>query len=237
MWRERAIAAAFAGRFAIAERFAERFSAEDPEGSRWLLAYVAAARGDFPAAEYLAEPLARRARDPEIRVAASLTLGSVLRQTGRHRLARAHDLRAARLATTPAARAHAFIGLAADSVGLGDAGGCARRLAEAAAVVPRGDWRARVRLDWVRAEHALLTGRPRIAARAAARALERSKTAGARRHEAKSSLFLGAALAAAGDPGCRKALRDAERVAKRVGATPIARVARELLDGHSAAAG
>jgi len=231
VWRERAAASAYVGRFAVAERLAERFASQDPEGSRWLRAYVAAARGDFQAAERLAEPLARGARDVGIRVSASLTLGSVLRQTGRHRRARAHDLRAARLATTSSARAHALIGLAADAVGVGDAGTCAGRLAEAAGVVPRGDWRARVRLDWVRAEHALLVNRPRAAARAAARALSRSRAAGARRHEAKSSLFLGAALATAGDDGARRPLRDAERLAARLGAVPIARVARELLDG------
>jgi hypothetical protein len=201
---------------------------------------VACARGEFTRAIALAEPLARRAADRSVRVSASLTLASALRQTDRHRLARPHDERALRLATDKAERAHALIGLAADAVGVGDRPACERRLRQAAEAAPRGDWRVWVRLYWVRAEHALLADDPRHAARWAALALARAKRAGAARHVAKSLLFLGVALDAAGDARARRPLTEAARAAARLGAEPIAAVAHDVLArsaGGSRAAG
>lgn len=193
-----------------------------------MLAYVAAARGDFPAAERRCRALLS-STDATVRARAALTLGSVLRQTRRHAEAREIDRRALRAATGESGRAHALIGLAADAVGMGDAAECARKLARAARIAPRSDWRVWVRLRWVRAEHALLTGNCRAAIPQARAALARSRATKAARHEAKSLLFLGVALDACGEPGARAALSRAERIAARIGARPIAAVARERL--------
>jgi tetratricopeptide (TPR) repeat protein len=227
---ERATALAFSGRLDAAERALAR-SRTRTEEVRWLTAYLLAARGAFSDAEAALTPLARAARDPALRARAAITLGSVLRQTGRHDFAGRVDERALRLAPDASLRAHALIGLAADAVGLGDQRACGERLTRAARTAQPRDWRVLVRLDWVRAERALLVGRPREAAARARAALARSRRAGARRHEAKSLLFLGVALRQAGSPGARRRLEEAMRLARRLGAAPIASVARGLLSG------
>ena len=201
----------------------------DGERSVWVLAYIAAAQGSFQESLSLARPLATRASDPRVKVACCLTSASVLRQTGQHLEARPYDRRALRLASTRAEGAHALIGLAADAVGLHDARRCSAHLIDAAAAAPRHDWRVWVRLGWVRCEHALMTGRAREAAAHAKRSLERAEGVGARRHVAKSHLFLGVALGEAGLPGARSHLMSAERTATRIGAEPIAAVARQVL--------
>lgn len=193
-----------------------------------MRAYIACALGDFARAEALCRSLAR-AGDAAVRARAAITLGAVRRQTGRHALGRRADKAALRAAPDAATRAHALIGLAADAVGLWDAAGCADALARAASEAPRGDWRLRVRLEWVRAELALLTGRPRRAAAHARHALDRSRRAAARRHESKSLLFLAAALRTAGDPAWPAAARRAFAVARGIGARPVAEAAAALL--------
>ena len=228
MRAHRALGLALHGRFDDAER--ALFRSRRSEEAAWVHAYIAAARGEFARARAQASPLATGARTRSIRVAAGLTLASVLRQKGKHRAARPYDRAALAAARTDAERAHALIGLAADAIGLGRAAVCAARLAEAAAVAPAGDWRVQVRLDWVRTEHALATGRPRAALPPARRALRRARREDAVRHVAKSHLFLGAALAESGDRGA--ALREmnaALRRARACGAAPLADVARAML--------
>lgn len=228
---------AFAGRLRAAERAlgpAGRDSAE----AAWLRAYVLTARGNYGAAETILNGLVAR-DDPSGRSRAAASLGSLLRQTGRHAEARAIESVALRRAPTPDLRAHLLIGLAADAVGLGDLRSVDRSLRRAAAAA-RGDWRIGVRLRWVRCERELLAGRPAQAAAWARRAGALSVRAGARRHEAKSLLFVGASsLEAAGRAsGARAArslaeaersLRRARAIAARIGARPIERVAAELL--------
>jgi tetratricopeptide (TPR) repeat protein len=221
---DEAVSLAFAGRLARARTV---LGSDRSERARWLRAYLDCAEGRFGSALRRAGSLSEDARDRAVRVAASVTAGSALRQMGEHRRARAFDERALRSAATRPERAHALIGLAADAVGAGDAAGCARRLARAAEFA-RGDARAGIRLDWVRAEHALMTGDARAAARFAKRALARSRAREMKRHEAKSSLFYGVALAAAGDEEAAKHLRTAERIARRIGAKPIATVAHDV---------
>lgn len=211
---------------------AVRGRSDDP--AAWLRAYIAATRGAFIDAEAGARRLLRSA---DVGVAAALTLGSVLRQTDRHALAQPVDSRALRDADTLEERAHALISLAADAVGAGDRQACARRLRAATAVVPAGAWRARVRLCWVQTEHALLCGDAGRAVAAANVALARARRAGARRHEAKSLLFLGVALGEAHrEQGARSTdlsgvaeLRRARILAREIGAQPIARVASDVL--------
>ena len=228
MRAERAAGLALHGRFHDAERTLGR--ARPSELATWVRAYIAASRGDFAVACALAVPLSAGARGRAIRVASGLTVASVLRQKGNHRRALPFDRAALASDGSDTERAHALIGLAADAIGLGRAAICARRLAEAAAHAPQEDWRAQVRLDWVRIEHALGTGRPREALLPARRALRRARREDALRHIAKSHLFLGVALAQASEE--RAAMREmnaALRAARACGAEPIAGVARAML--------
>ena len=226
MRADRAAGLAMHGRFEDAERALARARSDQ---AHWVMAYIAACRGDFIEARALVEPLATGARARAIRVASGLTLGSVLRQTGKHRAALPFDRAALASARTDAERAHALIGLAADAIGVGRAAVCGRRLAEAAAVAPIEDWRAQVRLDWVRTEHALATGRPNEALMPARRALRRARAEKARRHVAKSQLFLGVALAESGKQhAAERELNAALRGARACGAAPIADVARAM---------
>ena len=224
----RAAGFALHGRFIDAERTLAR--SRSSEDATWVHAYIAAARGDFAAAGALAQPLATGARTRTVRVASALTLGSILRQTGRHRAALPFDRAALAASQSDAERAHALIGLAADAIGLGRVAVCARRLAEASAVAPAGDWRVQVRLDWVRTEHALAAGRPREALPPARRALRRARREKALRHVAKSHLFLGVALAEAGEQhAAEREMNAALRGARACGAVPVADVARAML--------
>lgn len=203
--------------------------ARDP-ASRWVRAYVAAARGAFADAERRARSLARL--DDPVAVDAGLTLGSVLRQTARHADARAIDVRALADASPGEQRSHAMTSLAADAVGLSEPEVCARYLGEATDEAPVRAWRARVRLAWVTCEYRLMIGEHGLATDAADDALHRSRRAGARRHEAKSSLFLGVAVRASGRPGADARLEEARDLAAALGARPIERVAVALLRGH-----
>jgi len=169
---------------------------------------------------------------------AAVTLGSVLRQTARH--AEAREIEAASLEGAPTAelRKHLLIGLAADAVGLGELAVVDETLALVGSELV-GGWRAGVRLRWVRCERELLASSPANAARWARRALGLSERSGARRHQAKSLLFHGAALREIAlrpwGASAREARVDAlaslgaaRTLARRIGATPIADVADEL---------
>jgi hypothetical protein len=199
------------------------------EYARWLGAYIACARGALSDAVRACRRLAG-SPDPLIRARAAATAGSALRQSRRYGLARQVESAALRTAP-PSERVHLLIGLAADAVGEGDEAGCARLLRRAVRALPPRAWRARVRLDWVRCEHALLTGDPEGAARFARASLVRSRRAGARRHEAKSLLFLGVSLRAGGRGGEDAVLRDAARIAAACGAAELASVATRVGKG------
>jgi hypothetical protein len=221
---------AFTGKLDAADRALRRrgHGLNDPEAS-WLRAYVAAARGEFAAAERLARSVrSSHGADRAVRARAAITLGSVLRQTNRHADARVVDRTALRSARDAATRAHLLIGLAADAVGLGDLAAVDRAIARIGPR-PAGGWRVAVRLRWVRCERELLAGRPIAAARHARSAVRRARSAGAIRHEAKSELFLGAALAGLEPASSARALRRARALASRVGARPVADVADALL--------
>jgi len=74
----------------------------------------------------------------------------------------------------------------------------------------------------------LLLDHPAAAVSAARRALARSRTAGARRHEAKSLLFLGVAMLTRGDRQASRVLARAGRLAGSTGAAGIVRVAHDV---------
>ncbi|MFN2615471.1 MAG: hypothetical protein ABR552_11725 [Actinomycetota bacterium] len=163
-----------------------------------------------------------------MRVAACLTLGSALRQLGRHEEAERCDRRAKRFAQDNAQRAHALASLVADVV-LTDARAAAKRLDDARAVSTR-DPRARIRVLWVGAEHALVTRRPDEAATLCRRALAIARASRFKRHEAKTLLFLGAALNDAGAAGeAARALTASARIAERIGAQLVAEASASLL--------
>ncbi|PXY17220.1 hypothetical protein DI005_00205 [Prauserella sp. PE36] len=180
---------------------------------RWLAAVVLGARGGYAAAMTLLDPL-RRGRDPLLAALAGATLASHRRQLGGHAAAVPLDgaaLRHAALAAGPAdedgldpagALADALLGLAADNLGRGRLTAARRLIATATA--HSGSWRTRVRLGWVSAEVALAAGDAAEAVPHAERAEALARERGAVRHEIKSALVLGAALAATGEPAARR---------------------------------
>ena len=98
-----------------------------------------------------------------------------------------------------AARIDALVGLAADAIGLGDPTGAERLLAAAApALAAHPSWRPATRAGWVRAELALVLGRPAEAVAPAEAALVAAGRGGSRRHVLKSRIVLAVARSAAG---------------------------------------
>ena len=233
---ERATDLAFRGRLAKAEGVLSGAEPSDLDAA-WLRAYGASARGDFSKAERLTRRILRSSRAPvPLKARAAVTLGSVLRQRDRHAEARIVEGAALRRTRGEEFRAHLLIGLAADAVGLGRL----REVDTNLGRVPRAgrDWRVRVRLAWVRCERELLAGRPAAAVRHARAAAALATRHRAVRHQAKSYLFLGAALLdeverfprrAALTREARRALRRAQTLAEGAGARPIATVAGDLL--------
>lgn len=203
----------------------------------WLLGVCLAAAGRYGSAMVVLEPLAEAApADPERRLFSSLaaaTLASVARQLGRHAEGRRLDERALELAgDAPEARFDASLGLAADAVGLEDAVAADAALADAATLADgRPDWwRQRVRLDWVRAEVALLRDRPDEAASRAQAAVVLAEASGAPRHVAKGLLFHGVALVQAGElDEAAATLRRAATLAESLGAVPLVWPSRAVL--------
>ena len=185
------------------------------------------AAGRFDDAESVATALLDQ--DDRWSFAARITLGSVLRQTGRHEAAREIDNDALARADDGATRAEALTSLAADAVGLVEATVCADLLTGAARAVPVDDRRGMVRLSWVRAEHALLSADPTAAVGHARLALADARAMGWPRHIAKSLLFLGSALEAARAGEARLRLQEAWEQARAAGALPIERAAADLL--------
>lgn len=171
---------------------------------------------------------------------AAAASASLHRQLGLHARAREldeHGRQAAEPLGPPATEAllDCLVGLAADAVGLDDAQGAVAGVARAAVVAAeRGDaagWRPRCRLEWVRAETALLTGDPVAADAAATRALHLAEGAPAPRHQAKSLLFLGVAQATLPDAAEQAVatLRHAAELAESLGALPLVWPARAVL--------
>lgn len=189
----------------------------DPR-EQWLAAVVLGGQGRYAAAASVLDPV-RDHPDPVLAALACATLAAHRRQLGGHANARVLDAaghaRLAGLPDTPAtaeARSDVLLGLAADAVGAARLGEARRLLAVARS---RGaGWRAAVRADWVSAEIELSAARADEAVPYAERAAARAGQQGSVRHRIKSSMVLGAALAARGRPGraermVRAALADA----------------------------
>ncbi len=209
----------------------------EASAAAWLLGVALEAAGRFGGALTVLEPLADVAESAgaETRLFGALAcaaLASVERQLGRHDDAREHDLRGLALGTgLDDPEVECELGLASDAVGLGELGEARARLA---AAEPRvGDraerWRYAVRLDWVRAEVALLADDAGEATLSAAAAVERAERARAPRHVATGLLFQG--VAELHDPAVDAAatLRRAATLAEGLGALPLVWQARALL--------
>lgn len=203
----------------------------------WLLGVCLASAGRFGAALSVLDPLAAHdPTEPQRRMFCALsaaTVASIHRQLGRHEDGRRHDERALALAdATPEAQFDAMLGLAADSVGLDDAPAATEHLADAARLTEARPewWRQRVRLDWVRAEVALLTDQPAEAVTAAGAAIALAEQSGAPRHVAKGLLFLGVAQVQVGEETeAAPTLRRAASLAESLGALPLVWPSRAVL--------
>ncbi len=158
---------------------------------------------------------------------AAATVASVHRQLGRHTVAWEFDALGLTAADAmPGLDEAVFdcrLGLASDAVGLGEIEIAGTELAVAAglAEVHPDWWRQRVRLDWVRAEIALLGDDPAAAQEAAAEAIDRAELARAPRHVAKGLLFLGVSQAHLGSSDTVTTLRRAATLAEQLGTTPL----------------
>ncbi|HEX7104882.1 MAG TPA: hypothetical protein VF218_02870 [Acidothermaceae bacterium] len=212
----------------------------------WLLGVAQAARGRFGTALTLLggvmgplrAAVAGEETAPELRLFGALaaaTVASVHRQLGRHTTAWDFDALGLTAADAiPGLDEAVFdcrLGLASDAVGLGERDIAATELDVAASLVEAHPdwWRQRVRLDWVRAEIALLDENPAGAQEAAGEAIDRAELAKAPRHVAKGLLFLGVAQAQSGAPDTLTTLRRAATLAEQLGTTPLIWPARALI--------
>jgi hypothetical protein len=167
---------------------------------RWQRAVSAGGQGRYGVALAELEAVSRYPDGGPLPSLALSTRASFLRQLGWHAKARAWDGRALALAGAHAdARADALIGLAADALGVGRFELSARLLARAQDVVGAvGSARLPVRLEWVSAELAMVTGRGSAAVGHAEQAVALAAELGSARHAVKSDVVLAAALCCAG---------------------------------------
>jgi tetratricopeptide (TPR) repeat protein len=228
-------------RTAVELAVAEEMPAE-AAAAGWLLGVCLSSAGRYGAALAVLEPVVagagsgadhETAEDRLLGALAAATVASIHRQLGRHSVAQGYDETALSVSDGAGeAGFDALLGLAADAVGLGDAGAAAERL-QAAADLAEGRpewWRQRVRLDWVRAEVALLEDRAQDAVAAAHAAVELAEHSGAPRHVAKGLLFQGVAQVQAGRVGEATAtLRRAAILAESLGTVPLQWPVRAML--------
>jgi hypothetical protein len=209
----------------------------------WLLGVALAASGRYGAALRVLVPLLEagvgedaESIEPEIRLFASLsaaTAASVHRGIGRHAAAAEFDSRGLALTEGPGeASFDCVLGLTADAVGAGNLDDAHKWLAKSEAIIEGhgGDWwRQRIRLDWARAEVALLADVPHEAILAAAGAVSGAEAARAPRHVAKGLLFQGVAELQSGSADGVATLRRAATLAEGLGAVPLIWQARALV--------
>lgn len=209
----------------------------------WLLGVALSAGGRYGGGLRVLVPLVEAGEGaeagelaPELRLFASLaasTAASVHRGLGRHDAAAELDQRGLALADAPGeASFDALLGLTADAVGCGDLALAEQRVVAAEAVLDGhgGDWwRQRVRMDWARAEIALLAERPHDAILAAAGAVSGAEAARAPRHVAKGLLFQGVAELQSGSEDALATLRRGAGLAEGLAALPLVWQSRALI--------
>lgn len=205
-------------------------------GDLWLRAVAAGGQGRYGAARADLGELLRRESSGRFASLALSTHASFLRQTGWHALARGWDGRAWALsAGDPECAVDALVGLAADALGVGRFSASAALLGRAEGVhrgADRPPARLAIRLAWVRAELAMVTGDGPAAVAHARRGVELAEAAlpQLRRHRVKSEVVLAAALCCAGDlEGARQAGAGALAMTSEYGLIPLEWAAACLL--------
>jgi hypothetical protein len=211
----------------------------------WLLGVALSAAGRYGAGLRVLTPLVEAGEGagggvdehaPELRLFGALaaaTAASVHRGLGRHEFAVSLDSRG--LAICEGAGEAMFdcvLGLASDAVGTGNVDEAQSRFREAKSLADAhgGDWwRQRVRLNWTRAEVAMLLDQPDEAVRAATEAVAGAEAGMAPRHVAKSLLFQGVAELQAGAPDAVGTLRRAASLAEGLAALPLVWQSRALI--------
>jgi hypothetical protein len=199
----------------------------------WLLGVGRSATGNYGQA---LAGLTIAASDPEVpaelRSMPASAVGAIQRQLGRHAEGRDWDQSALDSAGDPEAECEALLGLASDAVGLAEPDVARDMVARVEALLADRPlwWRHHIRLDWARAEVALLAGDPGQARAAAERALDAAEAASAPRHVAKSLLFAGVAATSHGQQGAAVDLLARVAVlAEGLGARPLVWPSRGLL--------
>ncbi len=190
----------------------------------WLRAVAAGGQGRYGSALADLAALCRARPAGALVSLAHSTRASFLRQLGWHTRARGWDGRALGCAgVDPEAVADALIGLAADALGIGRLAASARALQRAGDVVTESvPARLPVRLAWVSAELAMVSGDGSAAVIQADRAVEAAATLGSARHRVKSQVVLAAALCSAGDIEASRRVADAALdEAERLGMVPL----------------
>lgn len=207
----------------------------------WLLGVALSAAGRYGAALAVLSPLLDAGETggdvaAESRLFASFaaaTAASVHRGLGRHAAAAELDSRGLAMTEGPGEPAFdCVLGLVSDAVGGGDLANARNWLAKSEAIIEGrgGDWwRQRIRLDWARAEVALLADVPKDAITVAAAAVTGAEAARAPRHVAKSLLFQGVAELQVGSTEAVATLRRAAGLAEGVGAVPLVWQARAFV--------
>lgn len=165
----------------------------------WLRAVAAGGQGRYANANTDLASVRRAHRAGRLASLAHSTHASFLRQLGWHDVARGWDGRALALAAgDPEALGDAVVGLAADALGVGRFAASAAALRRAEGLLDGGPPRLGVRLAWVSAELAMVSGDGQAAVRHAERACELAATLGSTRHRVKSDVVLAAALCSNG---------------------------------------
>jgi hypothetical protein len=190
----------------------------------WLRAVAAGGQGRYGSAMADLDALCRLQRVGPLLSLAHSTRASFLRQLGWHERARGWDGRAMALAgSDPEAGADAYIGLAADALGVGRFAASAAALQRARVLLTRsGRQRLPVRLAWVSAELAMARGDGATAVGHAECAVELAAAFGSARHTVKSDVVLAAALCSAGELDASRRVADAAlQDAERLGMIPL----------------
>lgn len=218
------------GRDALSGRLERALASLDGQtgpSTAWKRAWLLTAAGRYgEALDACAEAMQG---PPLLQASARMTEAMLYRQVSLHDRAEAADaealdlLQRGRIRSAPV-RAAIRIGQVADAVGQGaDAATLSRRLRVASsAVTAAGSWRQGVRLTWVKGEVFMVREAYSAATRIFAVGGKIANDQGARRHHAKSLIFLAAARAAARDHDeARRLAQRGLQLAARCGASPL----------------
>lgn len=198
----------------------------------WLRAVAAGGQGRYASALSDLDRIQRLRGQGSLASLALSTRASFLRQLGWHDRARSLDGLALTLANGHAeAGADALIGLAADALGVGRFAASARALQRAAELVcESAAGRLPVRLAWVSAELAMVSGDGAAAVINAERSVRLAENLASARHAVKSRVVLAAARCSSGDiDASRREADEALRQTALFGLLPLRWAAASLL--------